>query len=435
MKRLATAVPSRVVLRLALLGMMLGACRVTVNDLEKWRNRRGSEAKFVEWMLDPDVTPDVRAKAIEMLFEQFNYEGAANLPRVGDLPAERRDRAISDALPRIRELFEGAEFSLGGDSVATLRPAQVRDGTIMLLNTTENPEVRASIADEILLPWLREHYRPCITSTGRHPNSRVLSMVGADRGLPVVSSYIVESTLDDVICQNSYLPDVTWVGDVGEELATAYTERWNANAPEDFETQRQFVLAMLTVPQSQILKNWFFEVLIETDSPLAPDVVDALLDYVAPMTDATDAERYAAMIQGFDGFLRWIGFENVLRLRGAAGIELALGAIPDSGVWGRWGGEVVDDGLLRAANWICDRPPIRDGGDEARLAFEAQLENSNLVARAIALQCLGNIGVAETVQLLEPSSQLRVEIPSWGAENNTVGALAGEVIERIESRQ
>ena len=80
----------------AMLLVTLGACRVTVNDLEKWRNRDGSEEKFVEWMLDPEATADVRSKAIEMLFEQYDY-GAEFIPRVADLPPDHRDRAILDA--------------------------------------------------------------------------------------------------------------------------------------------------------------------------------------------------------------------------------------------------------------------------------------------------------------------------------------------------
>jgi hypothetical protein len=457
MRRETAPFARRVALVAAVVGLALPACETTVNDLEKWRNRPRSEQKFVQWMLEPEASPDVRSKAIEMLFEQYNYEGAAHLPRVAELPAEHRDRAILDALPHIRELLDGAEFSLGSASaIGRLRPVQVRDGAIMLLNATDNPEVQARIHDEILVPWLREHYRPCITSTGRHPNSRILTMVGPERGLPIVAGFIRNGTLEDVICQDSYLAEVAWLPETSEELATAYTARWSANPPEAPEHQRHLVAAMVTVPRSRVLKNWMFAQLLESDAPLLPDVVDAFLDYVKPLTDATDAERYAAMVQRFDGFLRWIGLENVIRLRGAPGIPQALAAIPDAGVWGRWGGDVLPDGLRRAANWVCARPHLAELGEPARVAFEGALDNSNLVARAIAIHCLRDLGTAETIPLLQGQLAINAIIPSWGGQSQaggdpsgargggdeddegaattTIGELSAEVIAAIEAR-
>jgi hypothetical protein len=432
-------VPSRVawlVALIALAAVALAACRVGVGDLEKWRNRRGSEQKFVDWMLDPEASDEVRAKAIDMLFEQYGCtgcEGATYLPRVADLPPERRDQAIRDALPHIVELYQGAEFSLGGDATGRLRPVQVRDGAIMLYDATDNPDVRAQIIDQIVARWLREQYSPCITSVGRHPNSRILSMVGQERGLPVVVGVIRAGTIDDIICQDSYLSDVTWLPAAADLLATAYTARYDSAPPDTPDNQRYFVAAMVRLPESQVLKNWIFDHILSSETPLLTDVVDAFLDYVRPLSDASDSPRYVAMISQFDGYIRWIGFENVVRLRGADGLDAALAAIPDAGVWGRWGDEVVDDGLKRAAEWVCDRPELTALGADGRAVLERHLQDNNLVARAIAIECLGALGNDDTVALLQPLTQADTAIPSWGTENNTVGAVAQDVIDRIHN--
>ncbi len=435
---------------IALVGAMLLiplGCKINVNDLEKWRNRPGSEALFVEWMLDPEATPDVRSKAIEMLFEQYNYEGADFLPRVADLPQGPRDRAIMDALPHIVSLYEGLEFTLGGDQTFSLEPVQVRDAVFLLLETTETPETRTELM-AIVLRWLSDNYRPCTLSAGRHSTASVLSRVGPGTseqveageatGQGVVINAILSGTVEQVYCQASFLSEITWLLEMAEAIAAAYTTRWRDSALTDLESQLQMVLAMLQVPGSSNMKNWVFEEhLANPESSLmreSPDAVAAFLDYVGPLATADDSRHFSRMIAERQGNVRWIAFEHMLRLGGADGLRDAMNAIPNAAVWGRWGGETREDGLARAATYICGRP-TREVGDAARPVYEEFLDNENLVRRALAIRCLSEIGTASTLEALRPLARNNSVVPAWGPEEeSTIGSLATNAIEAIESR-
>jgi hypothetical protein len=424
------------VLVAALVLLFTAACPVTVNDLEKWRNRPGSEELFVQWMLDPEATPDVRVKAIEMLVEQYNYEGAENLPQVAELPQQARDQAILGAVPRLRELLGGATFTLGGEEEFRLEPVQVRDSALLLADTTETPEVRAELMG-IVRGWLDERYDPCVLSTGRRTTAAVLSTVGMEAGLPTVLRTIAEGDGDKVLCQQSVLREVTWLPEAAEPIAAGYIARWDARASGSLEAQLGLVEGMIQVPASSTLKDWMFAAhLTNPASQLmeeSPEAVGAFVDYVRPLATPADADHYATMIRMREGNLRWIAFEQVMGLRGVDGLREALGAIPADGVWSRWAGQIMPDGLSRAATYLCGRP-TRALGDAARPVYESFLTAENLVARAIAIRCLEEIGTAESATALEPLRASTSVIPAWGTENNTVGALATAAIEAIQAR-
>ncbi|MBN1947154.1 MAG: hypothetical protein JW797_15900 [Bradymonadales bacterium] len=435
------------VLTVMLLALVIGmgACKVTVEDFEKWRNRRGSEEQFIVWMLDEEASDAVRAKAVEMFFEQYNYHGGRALERVGDLPADRRHRAILDACPRIESLYQGVEYSLGGGSVVTLQPVRVRDGVITLLQVTQDEAVRTRLL-ELVQRWLEEHYRPCVTSVGRHPNSRVLSLVGAERGLPILVHYIREGSFDDLRCQASYLQDVTWSQQTADELAAAYIDRWERSRPADLQGRIDLVEVMVSVPGSQVLKSWIFQQLTSADSSLLANFVDAFLEYVRPLASPADIESYGRMLQIYHGNLRWISFEEMMTLGGAEGLDRALSLLPinrpsvgangesvaaESIPWGLWGGEELDDGLKRAADYLCERPVLQEMRDQARPVLEQHGQSQNPVAQAIAIRCLAEVGGASTIEPLRSLLRDSRPIPAWGDQDNTIGALARSVMERL----
>lgn len=425
-------------LALALIcALALGACKVSPRTLEKWRNRPGSEELFVQWMLSPEATAEVRQKAIEMLFEQYDYEGAEQLPRVADLPQEQRDQAIMDALPRIIELYEGAEFTLGGDDLFKLDPVKVRDAVFILLDTTETPATRDELM-AIITRWLNEEYNPCVLSTGRKSAAGVLSAVGVERGLPVVTRFIQEESFEYMLCQSTSMADISWLAEVADQVAEAYINRWESRRPQALENQLVMSYAMLTVPESRSLKTWVFvNHLTNTASEImqvSPDAVMAFIDYVRPLSTTDDIRYYEQVLQRREGNLRWMAFEDIVALGGPEGLGRALDAIPDAGVWSRWGGEIREDGLSRAATYLCGRPVHGIPAEGARAVLEARLEAPNLVARAIAIRCLGEIGNDATIALLQGQSETTTLVPAWGTdEESAISAIAAVAIERIQT--
>jgi len=422
---------------LVLLMLLAVGCKVSPRTLEKWRNRPGSEENFVMWMLDPELSAEVRSKAIEMLIEQYNYEGPEYLPRVADLPQDQRDQAIMDALPRITALYEGAEFTLGTDDLFHLEPVQVRDSAFILMETTETPEVREALLT-LIFRWLQEKYNPCITYSGKHSAAEVLTTVGPTRGMEVVAHFIESGTMEEMICHTSSLAHVSWLPEVADQVAEVFINRWENRRPEAIENQLGMIDAMLSIPESRSLKTWvFINHLANSESEimvLSPDAVMAFVEYVRPLSTAEDdVAYYETMIQIREGNLRWMAFEDVVRLQGAPGLDRALNAIPEAGVWSRWAGEMREDGLKRAATYICGRP-IRAIAEEARGVFEQHLESPNLVARAIAIRCLAEIGNEASIELMEEQSRNRSMVPAWGTdEESTISAIIADAIERIRT--
>ena len=413
------------------------ACKVSPRTLQKWSNRPGSEELFVTWMLDPESSAEVRAKAVEMLVEQYDFEGAQYLPRVADLPQDQRDRAILDAIPWITKLYEGQEYVLGDKDDAFLAPVKVRDAVFILLDTTETEETRAALVG-LIVRWLQEHYDACVLSSGRHTAADVLSTVGPERGLEIVTQKIEAGSFEDIVCQSSSLVDVAWLPSVADQISEAYIRRWEDRPPEDLDLQLVMIDSMLLVPESRSLKTWvFMNHLANNDSEImriSPDAIMAFMEYVRPLSSADDIAYFETMLRIREGNLRWMAFEDIIRLGGSTGLNRALDAIPDAGIWSRWAGEIREDGLQRAATYLCGRP-IRDIVDEARRIFEAHIETQNLVARAISIRCLAEIGNERTIELLQSQANNTTSIvPAWGSEEeSTVAALVAYATDRIQN--
>jgi len=461
----------RTVLLLLLAIMLPTGCDVTAADFEKWRNREGSEDKFLEWMFDPDSSNEVRARAIEMFFEQYDCvgcSGAQSLPQVAELPAELRDQAILDALPHIRALYDGFEYGLGTEQMFVLDSVKVRDGSIMLYRVTDNPTVQEALLEQIIYPWLSDryetcpeteeedpdcrvgalrHYDPCTTSIGRHPNSRIFTMVGQARGLVVLTDVIARDPIDSIYCQSTYLQEITWYAGIAEEVSTAYTQRLDSNPPSDAAGVRTLVQAALVIPDSPILKEWIFTQLSLPDAersfPLYRDIVDVFWEYVGAVATADDADHYVQFINDYGGALRWNAFSNVVRLRGAEGLELALNtlaALPAETDFGFIDGASRDDGYKRAVDWLCQRDTLFELGEAARPIYEARIRDENLAIRSFAIRCLGWVGTEATIELFD--AMLRdmrrddpIVVPSWSAEEgeNTIRFLVEEATERIRN--
>lgn len=433
---------------------------ITLQDFETWRNREGSEEMFVTWMLDPESSAEVRAKAIEMLFEQYNCmgcSGAENLPRVGGLPAEQRDQAILDALSHIRALLDGQTFTLGTEQLFELDPISIREGTITLFELTDNSAVHEALRDQIFVPWFTEryqecaaddlhcregelmHFDPCLETSSHVSNAAVLSILGQDLGLPILTQLITQDPPSDVYCLSSQVSDITWYPDVAEDVMTSITQRLENDPPVDSSELRTLISATLSLPDSVLLKDWIFGQLLlpepERTFPLYRDIVDAFWEYSGSLATETDAEHYAQLIVEYAGALRWNAFSQVVRLRGAPGLELALdtlATLPAETDWGYIDGQTRENGYMRAVQWLCQRDLFLELGDGARLIYEQRINADNIVIQAMAIQCLGYVGNEDSIAQLTLLVDDATVIPAWGAEDeNTLGLVAQSAIDEI----
>jgi hypothetical protein len=415
--------------------LSLQGCKTSVRTLERWSNRPNSENLFIDWSNDPEQsTPEIRTRAVEMLIEQYDYEGYNTIPRLAELPQDWRDQAILDALPRITEVYEGASFTLGGSDEFTLDAVKVRDAVLALMETTDTPQVQDALT-VLLVRWFNDFYDPCLERTGRHMMVDILSTLGKEHGLPLVLRFISSSESEGMWCQSQFLQNLSWLPEVRETIANAYIEVMNSLSSTDISNQISMVDVMTSLSDSATLKNWIFANHLTNAGSLLmtdPTTKQIFMNYASSLATEEDIPQFISMINTWDGNLRWMAFEHMITVSGAQGLTQALDALPQTANWNQWAGELKDDGLKRAATYICGRP-INDMHEQALTVFQDHLTAENIATKVISMRCLAEIGNDTTITLLSNSASDRTLIPAWGTTENTVGALASYAIDRIQN--
>ena len=78
---------------------VFSACEPTPGYLQRWPNTPESEERFKGYLLDSDLTHEVRVKALELLIEQWDY--SASMLFNGGTLDEIADTATRDAILRL----------------------------------------------------------------------------------------------------------------------------------------------------------------------------------------------------------------------------------------------------------------------------------------------------------------------------------------------
>lgn len=376
-------------LLLLALGAGLPACEPTPEYIERYANTEDSEARFADYIKDPKVSQAVRVRALELLFDQWQYSSSMFVSGrvVRDIPdAELRQQTLRDFLPFLRTRF-----------AAEATEIQARDAAFHLRSATDNREIRGQYA-ELLVEWLTTKWEPCRERPGALPPSMILSAVPAESVVPTLVERIRTGEIPDVECQRRAMErEVEWVFG-NEALATAWMERWNgANGRLVENNQLNFTLFehITRYIEQPAVRDWLFAMLANPESD--PLYTNAALEVVSARPADGDLDRFAGLL-GAPRNIRWAAFKKIIEAEGSSGLRRALSAMPAQSDYRYYDGEMVDNGFeLAARNVVCAIPRLEELRDNARQQFEAFIRSDNTPARLLSIVCLERFGDAQTV--------------------------------------
>ncbi len=416
----------RALLTAILFLLALGACAPTPGYLERWANRDGSEEMFAGFLHNPDVTQEVRDKALQLLIDQWQYSSSLFLNGrvLREVPdPAHRDAAIAANIGRLSERYENAETR-----------SAARDATYQIRYGTDSAELHAQL-DEILLRYVNRDWSPCVESGGAVANSQVFLTLGAGRAAPRILTVINEGSVDDVMCVMRTIGNVPWITE-SAEIGAALTARWDAGRISDvpqfnFEIL-EFLMRFRTVPA---VRDWFFARL--ADPAFDPTFKNAVLDHLGRTPAEGDVDRYVPLLANTT-YTRWSAAQAILDAGGSDGLRAVLQRLPADSEYAYYDGQVRPDGFRSVADRVfCPIGKLRELGDNARRVFEESLALESMPARALSLSCLKVFGDAQTVGVVttwaEGLGRVGIPVPGFG-EGTTLQSLVGETVAAIQER-
>ncbi|MFT4702402.1 MAG: hypothetical protein ACI81R_000086 [Bradymonadia bacterium] len=408
--------------------LLLGACEPTPSYLQRWADTAGSEERFSSYLLDSDLTHDVHVKSLELLIEQWDHSSGilfngGTVKEIEDL--ERRNLILTDAAPRLRELYNQ------GDSWSH----KMRDASYHLRQGTESPEVRA-LFDAVLIDWMNTQWDPCRVNAGVVRVADVMNVTGQDPIIAKMSEWIREGEFDRVICFGTETGrNVEWLAN-SEPLANAYIERWNSGNISESDTLRfQMLEGMARMVSVPVMREWMSQQIMSDDTEAF--LKNAILDVLNDNPSGGDLELYRGMLTN-ESNARWSAFQSIIDMNGSDGLTYVLDNLPADSEYGYYRGAVQVDGLMNVANNIvCVLPKLEELGDNARRVFERYIASENLNVRALSIGCLAFVGDRQSITRLaaarEALGREPVAAPAWG-EGMNFQTLIDETVATIQAR-
>ena len=430
-----------IILFLSLSILLLSACEPTPAYLERWANREGSEDMFAEHLTNPEVSHEVRVKALELLLEQWGY--SSSMLRDGSLlrdiaDVNERDSVMRDVIPHLQELYD-----MGGST-----RNEMRDAAYQLRQGTDNDEISA-LYEAVLQDWILNQWTNLCEIPSTITIRNIFEAIGEENGAPIIAQNIAEKSWNNLICQAQQIRDITWLSG-NDMIATAYTSRWDAGEhPEGEQTTLSFIEEWQYVGRAPAMRSWLFNTLA-TNQEITP-FVSSLFQYVllesASENPIEDVSNYVTILQTGVTDLRCSAFDQIVKINGSEGLETAISSMSTDANYGHWqdiqregedeltDGERPNDGFALAANLICNLPRLTELDQNTRTVFESHIADENIIARTLSIRCLANFGNTETIALLEAQQttlgDTPIQIPYW---ETTLQSLIPEIVTAIRTR-
>jgi len=447
---------------LVLASLALGGCEPTPGYLERWANTEGSEEMFTGYLQDPELSHEVHVKALELLIDQWEY--SSGLFTSGELlggmpdPAER-DATIMDVVPHLQARYDNPETR-----------GHTMDALYHIRRSTDSNEVHQAI-DGILVGWVTNAWEPCLERGGMVSTPQLFTVLGAGPVKPRILHFINEGRFEDVICLvRGRMADVDWLAQQ-EDIAMAYTERWDAEHQYNVELAAQIVAARsgeevegsgeeafdpdhaesryngrmpllfellehtFQFRDLDAYRNWLFESVAQEG--LDPLFKNAMLDLLNRNPRDDDGPRYVELLQA-PRLTRWAAFQTLVDRQSSEGLTMALDNLPNDASLHYIGGGFPDDGFKTIAeDVLCSIGSIEELGDNARRVFEERINAENPYVRSLSITCLQRYGDAQTIETLRAALEAlgrdEVPVPGFG-EGVTFQSLIEESITAIETR-
>jgi len=408
------------------LALVFSACQPTPGYLERWANTPGSDEKFVGYMHNPNVSHEVRVKALELLVDQWQYsrgffsDGSAlrGMPDAGT-----RDRTIRDALPHLRRRFEADDTR-----------AVARDALYYVRAGTDNAELREEI-ESILATYIVDMWAPCVDQSGMITVAQLLNVIPPEQTVGKIVSILDEGSLTDVLCMIQFVGPVEWLA-TRTEVAEAFINRWESGRISEHDQHNVDIFSfMIRFRDLPVMREWYYRAAADTQTPGL--YTNMILDLLEQYPQDSDIDGYVRMLSN-ERYTRWEAFQSLVNRGGSQGLERALSNLPATGEYGYVDGEVRPNGFrLIAEVGVCETARLSELGDNARQVFERHARGDNPHARALSLTCLRRYGDRRTVQTLrtygEGLGEAPIPVAGYG-EGATLQELVAETIQAIEAR-
>lgn len=408
---------ARSVIVVALAGSMLFAsgCKATPEHLERWENREGSEEMFQKHLQNPKADDAVRIRALELLAKQWRYSSTmfrdgllTNIP-----DADGRERVVAAALPTIAANLTSEDETArvyARDALFTIRRQLTSDANIAAI-------------DGYLNDWLSQDWAkdPC-REIGGVRAAQIFNTLGQESSQDALVSIFDQGDWEKTYCALQNTKDVSWRPE-SEPIASSLLGFWDRGlVPEGFQSRVSFLDELSTFSKLPNVREWAFsKVRDETLNTNDRGVMVALL---SRSWVPEDLPKYQAMLNNADLY-RWEAVRALITMQNEEGLKVALTNLPAESDYAFWDGARRTNGFHEASKFVCSLPRMKELPDAMRPVLESQASEGHIYARAISIHCLGTLGNANSITVLESikSGLARpddVPVPFWSSEGDVL---------------
>lgn len=398
---------------LALFILSTVGCKATVEHLERWENREGSEEMYKKHLQDPNADEEVRVRALELLVKQWRYSSTyfrdGLLTEMPD--KDGRERVVAGALPTIAEGLKAED--------ETTR-VYTRDALYAMAQQVES-DANTEAIHTLIKQWLSTEWteNPCRTIGGTRA-AQLLNLIGREQGEDVLIGIFDGGDWEKAFCALENTKDVEWRSE-STTVASSLLGFWDRGlVPEGPQQRVSFLDQLYTFAALPNVREWAFTKI--RDEELSAFDRGILVAFLARSQTEEDVPRYLEMLNNEDLF-RWEGARSVTTLKGAEGLKMTLTNLPAESDYAFWDGARRLNGFNQGATSLCGIPAMTEKPEDMRPVLVEQAENGHIYARAISIHCLATLGDDASIAELQRidagiSRQENVAVPFWSVDGD-----------------
>jgi hypothetical protein len=439
-------VPSRRILLLLTGALVLGAsllgCERTPEDLEKWRNAQGGMEKMVEWSTSPKEPKAVRIRATEILIEEGSVTKLEDVfDGVEDGPLKQE--MMQAAVQKIEEMWNKQDLPQIGEEtdeeggrvkVGESKAVQAKDAAYFLVPYAEGPQKEK--LQSILADWLSKDWQ-LRDQLGRTTISQLVPEAGP-KGMKNAIRWIEKTDRPGKVV-GGLLQNADDA--IEQEIAETVAARAEKEHPD---LSGELMSAVMQVEDDAIVPYLQKAV---TDPKSSPQMVDGAMERIKKIKGKVATGFFADLITNYEGKLRWAAVNDLIDLRGKAGIRSAAMSLPlDKESYAIPEEGSFQDDVKWFARFVVGKM-AEDGvnsiSDQLNQMLTSDRWPAEVLAMSTALRADTSDKEAEK-QLLEPGRETIVEningltssresIPGWGSQMR-VGELAHNVLDAMGAK-
>lgn len=460
----------RQLLTAMLVVLTVTACKVTPEDIEKWKGTQKGPDKLAAVLLDDKYDASLRAQSAIALAELDDVNHWDTLEKAFKvIPEPQRTQILEEMVPRLSTMMtEGNE-----PPSPPLKSQVAAKDTLHLILPYVSGELRTSVED-LLIQWCVGDFNQRFF-IGRRSIEVIIEDVGprAAEGLLVllepgsivydkVTEYLDKLASEElqhkagaklVVLARERIKE--WQGRVDEALLVALgrmggpeVRAYLLELASDMDlpqgTQRAAMMAYLQFKlanekdvdklfsiaenpkQGASTRNWAYDAIVSLDNEEHKTRIARLLHDNGPEKD-----KY-----------RGVGVDELLRLLGPEGIPFILEEImAEEEPWDDWL-DLRDYVPVRFAQDIEGNPLKGEDRKKAQEAIRPFLEHDEPFARGVAAYTIGLIGDGSDMETLEALEKDKAKLDGWRfaqgdevvEEFPTVGSVARWAIEKLKEK-